>query len=234
MGRHRIRFDPHKRARMGQRRRRHDLGAFDKRPQDQPVQPARLLPLGHAPGVEFRTIRQRQALGKLAMKCRGGGFQRLRRGGIDARCQGAPYGHDIHLDVGNIDPNAIAFRNDPRAARAVHDGTQLAQGRAQGPARIIRDVPEDRTEPASPMSAPGGHEISEQRADFPGGGQQEALAPSDDFDFTQKSNAQLNRFGHRPDLRSRSLFGLEAVPIRPGAWNCRQFGPIPPHNFNGR
>ena len=140
-----------RRARMGQRRRRRDLGALDKRPQDQPMQPAGLLALGHAPGVEFGAIRQRQAFGKLAMKCRRGGFQRLRRGGIDARGQGAPHGQEIDLDVGNIDPNAIAFRNDPRAARAIHDGAQLAQGRAQGPARIIWDVPEDRAEPAAPV-----------------------------------------------------------------------------------
>jgi hypothetical protein len=46
------------------------------------------------------------------MKCRGGGFQRC----VERHRRPMPRRaelHNIHLDVGNIDPNAIAFRNDP-------------------------------------------------------------------------------------------------------------------------
>jgi hypothetical protein len=146
------------------------------------------------------------------MKCGGGGFQRIWcRGGIDARCQGAPHGHDIH--------RRRKYRSE--CYRSARSGGVRASTTARSLLKVERRAPADQ--PGRPRRSNRSrlrHERARWLRDKPAArtfreGGKLQRRPLDDFDFTQKSNAQLNRFDIAP------ISGQDSVrlrrPIRPGA-----------------
>lgn len=83
--------------------------------------------------------------------------------GLEA-CAGRADSVEINLDVGDVEPNALAIGDYSPSPRVVDGAPKLAQAPAEAPAWVVSYVPEQFAQLLPPMFAPGGRQIAEECA----------------------------------------------------------------------
>lgn len=184
------RVDGGQRPRVGQRRLGISVQARDERAQERRVELARLLALGHAPGLEVEEVAEVEALEELPAELAREGEKLPERRAVEPRGAALPQGEDVDIGAPRGEGHAVARGEDPREVWVVHDRPEPAQAPPQGAPRVVGHVPEQSAEPLAAVGPVAQGQVRQQAARLLGGGQVETLPGPEDLHLPQETKLE--------------------------------------------
>jgi hypothetical protein len=154
------------------------------------LQPPRILALGHAPGLEVVQVGQVLALEQLAPEPRGEALEGRRVQRVDTGAKGLAHQDDVDLRIARREAHGLSIRHDARPVRLVDQRAEPAQAPAQGAARVVRDVPEERAEALAAMRPAGQRQIGQECPRLLGWRQRLHSTVADHLDLAQKPDRE--------------------------------------------
>ena len=106
--------------------------------------------------------------------------------------------HQVDLLGIELQGDGLPVRHDDGRAFAVEEAAQLGEAPSQGGAWVVRQVPEEFTEPFAALRPGGGRQIGEEQARLARRRQGEALLAVPDLDLAEQSYSEHAARRSRP------------------------------------
>ena len=192
------RVDGGQRPRVGQRRLGIAVQARDEGAQERRVELARLLALGHAPGLEVEEVAEVEPLEELPAELAREREELRERRTVEPGGAALLQGEDVDPGALCGEGHAVARGEDPRKVGLVHDRPEPAQAPPQGAAWVVGHVPEQSAEPLAAVGPVAQGQVRQQAARLLGGGQVETLPGPEDLHLPQEAKLEGFHCRHLP------------------------------------
>ena len=177
--------------------------ARDELAQEPPMELSVLLALGDAPSLEVVRVGQLEPLEERATEHRGELVQALETGPVQAKGGRLAHFERVHERAGRVEGDGVPIGADARLALVV-ERAKLAQAPAQGPAWVVRGLPEHAAEPLAQVGPPGHREVGQERAGLLRLRQGDRLAAAGDQERAEQAEARRRRSRHLREATTRT------------------------------